>query len=553
MGGFLGSLILGIVLHEHFLTQVLQADDAVTVGLAGSDEILWAFHRRPEPDGTLLLRFAYRTHDARLPVPFTPLGLAPVVGGIRHAVVLDRSLHVIYRDGTHKKYRPSSFVSDPWSTSTQTDERILPGSETPLALAADEEKKCLFALVSNRCGIELAKVPIAGENLPSDEPTVPLIHAVLPTNSTALVRFADGQWTLDRDGPGDLANRGAGCSMLARRDELHLFCPGENGVLDYRRSAGADSGWSVPEMLPVVLPPVKLAPGWRNGKPAILFAERSGTELHVSLLCQKPEGWDRPLKLSGETQAFSHPFGLAWFRSDPAVAWLNAGADVQVGLWSADSGSPLEPPQVVTPLVRRANPPPHGIGALLIQYIVLGALLSGIFYWRRDSLLVIAPLTAEFQLAPFSKRLAAVLIDLTLLFPVWGPVMFMMILSEGGSSWQTLMNPGSDNPPPAAALGFRPILGALFGLYGAILEGIFGATLGKRITGLRVTDYRGQRGRFAMVLIRNLARILEFNYPPLFLLVLMTPARQRIGDILAQTVVLSHDDDAAENLRENDN
>ena len=525
---------------------VVRGDDAVTVGLAGNDEILWVFQRRPEPDGTLWLRFAYRSHDARPPVQFVPLGLAPVVGGIRHAVVLDRGLHVMYRDGTHKKYRPSSFVSDPWSSSTQSDERVLPQSETPLALAADEAAPCLYALVSARCGLELATVPPDGERLPPDEPTVMMIRGVLPTGTTTIARFAEGRWTLDRDGPAELANRGTSCVLLARMGELHLFCPGEDGTIEHRQSPSAAEVWSAPEPLPLGQPPVKLVAGWRDDQPTILYVDRVDSHLQVSLLSRHQGRWTKGSTLqgaSGEPARFLHPIGLTWFRSEPAIASLDAEANVQVGLWSFATGELLEAPTVVTPLSRQAAPRSQGLGGLLIQYVVLGALLTGIFLWRRDSLLVVPPLSPEHQLPAFAKRLAAVLIDLTILFPVWGPLLFMMILSEGGGSLPWLMNSGPESAPPPGLVWFRPVLGAVYALYGAILEGIFGATFGKRVTGLCVVDYRGQRGRFAVILIRNLARILEFNYPPLCLLVLMTPARQRIGDILAQTVVLSQEQD----------
>jgi hypothetical protein len=193
------------------------ADDSTTLGLEGNDQILWIYQRSPEPDGTLLLRFAYRPRDARPPNYFLPLGMTPVTGGVRHAAALGRHLHVIYRDGTHKKYRALSFVSDPWSSSTQTDERILPQSETPFALAADSTADRLYALVSAKCGLALAMDPVEGEHLPADEPTVIRTRANVPTAATAIARFSEGRWSMDRDGPPGLPIAGASSVRAALR------------------------------------------------------------------------------------------------------------------------------------------------------------------------------------------------------------------------------------------------------------------------------------------------------------------------------------------------
>lgn len=519
------------------------AEDAVTVGVAGSEEILWVFQRRPEPDGTLLLRFAYWSADARPPIHFAPLGMTPVRGGIRHAVVLDRYLHIIYRDGTHKRYRPSSYVSDPWSSAVQTDERILPHSAVPQALASDEEGAALVALLLSREAAELTTPPEGNEMLPPDEPTVVMTRPLISVEQTVIARFSKGRWMLDRPGPPGVTSATSTSVLLARSGELHLIYRGENGDLLHTSSPRSEDAWTAPAALPLDQPPVQLAGDWEQNAPVLIYAERMQSDMRVSALFLEEHRWTQGPILrneDGTEMRFVHPLGFDLFRSQIAVASLNDDGNVQVGLWLARSGEIIEAPSVVNPLVRRKPAGGDGLNTLLIQYAVLASLLIGIFIWRRDNLLVLIPITPDRQLTPLIKRLAAVLIDLTVLFPVWGPLMFMLIVAEGSDSLHSFMLPTLDSTTPAA-IWFRPILGAVFGLYGAVLEGLFGATLGKRINGLSVVDHRGKRPRFAAILIRNAARILEFNYPPLCLLVVMTPARQRVGDILAQTVVLSNE------------
>jgi len=80
-------------------------------------------------------------------------------------------------------------------------------------------------------------------------------------------------------------------------------------------------------------------------------------------------------------------------------------------------------------------------------------------------------------------------------------------------------------------------------LYYWVLEGAFGATLGKAIIGVRVGSKSGRRGGFRASAIRNAFRIVEGLplYIPGFLVALFTKARRRLGDIAAQTVVIEYD------------
>jgi uncharacterized RDD family membrane protein YckC len=77
--------------------------------------------------------------------------------------------------------------------------------------------------------------------------------------------------------------------------------------------------------------------------------------------------------------------------------------------------------------------------------------------------------------------------------------------------------------------------------YYAALEGLFGATLGKRLVGLRVTDLEGHYIGPQAAIVRNLARLLDW-LPFLYLLggaiVLATAEHQRWGDRMARTLVV---------------
>jgi len=78
-------------------------------------------------------------------------------------------------------------------------------------------------------------------------------------------------------------------------------------------------------------------------------------------------------------------------------------------------------------------------------------------------------------------------------------------------------------------------------LYFLGLEALFGATAGKGLVGLRVTDRAGRRPALWSLLARNIVRIVD-ALPVAYLLgscvALLSPSRQRLGDLLAHTLVL---------------
>ena len=82
------------------------------------------------------------------------------------------------------------------------------------------------------------------------------------------------------------------------------------------------------------------------------------------------------------------------------------------------------------------------------------------------------------------------------------------------------------------------IVGAVLGLYGIVFETLMRTTPGKRLARCSVVAEGGGRSKASTILIRNAARIVEFHFPAIALLVLLTPSRQRLGDLLARTVVV---------------
>lgn len=90
---------------------------------------------------------------------------------------------------------------------------------------------------------------------------------------------------------------------------------------------------------------------------------------------------------------------------------------------------------------------------------------------------------------------------------------------------------------------FLPLTLLLFVLYYPLFEGMYGITIGKMAVGIMVVDYQGRPPGLAKAFIRTLLRVIEVN-PfllgglPAGLVALMSRRKQRLGDMLARTLVI---------------
>lgn len=100
------------------------------------------------------------------------------------------------------------------------------------------------------------------------------------------------------------------------------------------------------------------------------------------------------------------------------------------------------------------------------------------------------------------------------------------------------------------AVGFVFLLDSVAGVYvGAVLgylgyfvipEGMYGKTPGKKLAGLVVVNADGTPISFTDSVVRNLLRVIDglFSYAVGLVIMLLNDDRQRLGDIVAGTVVV---------------
>jgi uncharacterized RDD family membrane protein YckC len=239
----------------------------------------------------------------------------------------------------------------------------------------------------------------------------------------------------------------------------------------------------------------------------------------------------------GQPQLFESIPAADFFGTELAVARLNEDKTPEIGLWSLADGAPVSPFESVGPLTPTTSPHFRPATRTFISYLVLMALLAAVVIWRRERIVIPATLSPEQVFAALSARMTALIIDLVITAPIWASVAFWV---WGGKDGFPSLAQWTDPTltPSTPAIWTPAIIGAVYAGYGAAFELSMRTTPGKRIMRCSVVAEGGSPCSATAVLVRNAARIVEFHFAAVALLVVLTPSRQRLGDILARTVVI---------------
>ncbi len=146
----------------------------------------------------------------------------------------------------------------------------------------------------------------------------------------------------------------------------------------------------------------------------------------------------------------------------------------------------------------------------------------------------IESLIAGNRLARLGDRLLALIFDTIIIAAAFALTGILVASQSGGFTENGFSLEGT---PALLTIGFT-ILFAL--LYHWLFEGLWGATLGKAIIGIKVVDKSGSKCNLKSAFIRNLCRIIDgiAVYLVGFFVAIFSKLRQRIGDHLANTVVI---------------
>ena len=520
-------------------------------GLVGGREVVWVYQYRTEGEHDLrLLRFAYRPSEPGKAQGFLrPRRIEAVSGQVAAAAVLGPDLHLIYADGAHRRYTPRGCDVA----------RNLPGNCTPLAMAGDDGGAAIYALVPSEAAAQLPssaaesgpepQTPTAAEG----DPTQPApdsgqasgaaddeLEASQPTGPPgppfSIVRFARGIWCQDHPGPEFLQERSR-CWLAANGGRLHLLIAGEGarGRLAYSRPT--DQGWTTPITVPD-LGSDQVVGLTATPSEFVLVAVAQPGSSEPYLLCLTDDGFERCGSLEGSTGAVA----ATRFGRSLALAFLGDDNELRVGTWPLEGGAAVAQPEPVTALIP-APRPWIAERSLLIAYALLAVIVLGVVARRRDSLLLSADLPPELVLVPYWRRAVAFLIDALIFSPVALVILApsLTALAEAQSFDEPERIPFVQQMTTDDFLRWLAAT-SLFAAYAAVFEALIGATPGKRILRCRVVTEHGQPCRLLAILLRNLMRLVEmfpaFDLMPAIVLILVTRNRQRLGDLVARTVVV---------------
>lgn len=175
-----------------------------------------------------------------------------------------------------------------------------------------------------------------------------------------------------------------------------------------------------------------------------------------------------------------------------------------------------------------------GNADLTIQIIAfIAAMFMMVMFYRRAPQQSQIDLPEHLVLASFGRRAMAGMIDLA-------PGFFLASLIYDVSVSETVLKSWPGNGVEKAFAAMRPgfvVIGVTL-VHTVICEFILARSLGKILTGLYVADLNGKPAPPAPCLGRALSRAFELFAPLMILVAIISPARQRLGDILAKTIVV---------------
>lgn len=151
---------------------------------------------------------------------------------------------------------------------------------------------------------------------------------------------------------------------------------------------------------------------------------------------------------------------------------------------------------------------------------------------------------SPFPFADLGSRIVAGLVDY-IIIGIIAAVVFFLALAPMFMMRGPFVMPGQGWGSPAFGWswigGILALQFILWIIYFTYFEGTSGQTFGKKLAHIKVVKDDGEKCDFLAAFIRNLLRIVDrlpFIYILGIILILVTNKKQRLGDILAKTIVV---------------
>ena len=250
--------------------------------------------------------------------------------------------------------------------------------------------------------------------------------------------------------------------------------------------------------------------------------------------------WEIQVHLLVDDQSLN--IGAFTLPTDTITRWALLPIQGKVGVIAQDKQAvmrlqtlDLQGNLLAVPIVLKVNDPTDVMnhpGRMVVSFALMLAVMFMFSIWRRDPANAKVTVPEGFRIAPIGRRLLALFIDILpcglISAAITGMSVNRMVDHWTGmaTTWEQLI-PGM-------------ITIALFITHTTATEVFTAKTLGKKIMGLTVCTMDGKSPDVLQIVLRNLLKILDLiAWYVLPVLVVVSAYRQRLGDVVAKTVVIS--------------
>lgn len=507
------------------------------VWVAGGDEATWVVAEGRVQGEKLPTVQMWHVGGAAAPGarPVQNSFLQPVVGSVLHASADVRAIRVMFSDLTTGDY----YASRPWSPGASWKEQ---SAISPLAWGADASEPAVYAAIRGEDLLPPTTSP-AGETEDADGDSQDALDLSAPGQAAvegmAVLELRRGRWRRIQ-GPTE--------ASVARRawiagygGRIYLYWRDGTHVLFSER---VRNQWSKPVAVVEAADFLQAWGGATAEGPALIVARGgSGERASLNLFMRRESGWmdAGPLR-SGEDVLHIdvERCSAAIVRKQIGIARVRPDGVVEFGLGELGQ----------TPLVRFA-PLALVSGSLALEQqwrdsLVMAGLLAFltiVMWWRRADVALPVILPPGFVLAAVWRRVFATVFDLLPAYLITLPWWYSKLDPQFLQMYPQVTNEQLAEMWAAVRIEQYVAIG-LYGLWCLIFEATIATTPGKAIFGCRVAASDGGRPSLGACVVRNAVRSLmvAMGVPGLMItlmtIVIVSRNRQRVGDLLARTVVI---------------
>lgn len=469
-------------------------------------------HRDKQP----LLRIGYRPSDG-------PSVQEEILGKAKSVVAMDDSLYIAFDNGMILRKAPGDL---------QTDLPRLPNSAVLDRLEVDAKEKRLYALAKG------AKVTSMPASRPASAPA-----GGRPVWSVYELRAGAWQPLAPLPLETDSVRQPM---LLADDDDVEFFGLGKDSKSRLRHWSYREGAWLPQSPINLGVPVRSYQALALDELPVLLVAVEgeAGDSLYLYHLLpsEKVEKFG-PLKVqSKKTLTLKARYGAADDSGSLMVGFADEAGRVKVLRWT-QKGEYLGSQEPF-----KANPLPKSEDNSFLFFLFLMGVAVMAVFTRRTAGAVLRELPPGLVLSPAWRRIVAFVLDFL-------PIYFVVSMILLWTVWPQQLNEMADPERFSMYLKTHQLDPAMYRImniillastlayvgYCILMEGFGGGTLGKRLLGLEVRQVRqlDARPTWNQVLLRNAVKVLEIPYLwPILFIVLLSRGRQRIGDMLAGTVVV---------------